>query len=335
MGKATGGLVQQGFCNSGAKLQSSTVVLRLNCCAKLKICASIAPPSQSPKTLCVTFERQKTKRNMKIKFILFTIIILNLSCNSKSKDKVENKVTIESFDSINNLNKDFERNYIGTINKKINVVFHLKSINGIIKGFYFYQEKGIDIKLKGKLLNNKMVLDEFDFFDNKVAQITLEENGKKVFGEWHNSKSNKILKVDLEETEKKIVAFPKNIEGVYKTENSENKIETCNLILTITKKNGKYSYNYKSESRTLNGKVSFYRDIDEAYITLEGIKWAEYEGDVTNQGDENYEEKDLELPIGIDGSLSENEILIQNDGNAMNYYVKLNDCGVKYIHLKK
>ena len=52
-GKATEGLVQQGFCNSGAKLQSSPVVLRFNLCAKLKICASIAPPSQSPETLAV------------------------------------------------------------------------------------------------------------------------------------------------------------------------------------------------------------------------------------------------------------------------------------------
>ena len=45
------GFVQQGFCDSGAKPQSSTVVLRFNFCAKLKICASIAPPSQSPGTL--------------------------------------------------------------------------------------------------------------------------------------------------------------------------------------------------------------------------------------------------------------------------------------------
>ena len=52
-GKATGGLVQQGFCNSGAKLQSSTAVLRFNCCTILKIFASIAPPSQSPETLGV------------------------------------------------------------------------------------------------------------------------------------------------------------------------------------------------------------------------------------------------------------------------------------------
>ena len=60
-GKATGGLVQQGFCNSGAKLQSSTVVLRLNFSTKLKICASIAPPSQSPETLCVTLRNTQRK----------------------------------------------------------------------------------------------------------------------------------------------------------------------------------------------------------------------------------------------------------------------------------
>jgi len=50
---------QQGFCNSGAKLQSSTVVLRFNFCAKLKICALIAPPSQSPKTLGDIFQKRR------------------------------------------------------------------------------------------------------------------------------------------------------------------------------------------------------------------------------------------------------------------------------------
>jgi hypothetical protein len=41
------------------------------------------------------------------------------------------------------------------------------------------------------------------------------------------------------------------------------------------------------------------------------------------------------LPIGIDGLFSEKEITIQNYGNAMNYYVKLDDCGEKYIHFNK
>ena len=56
MNKST--IAQQGFCNSGAKLQSSTVVLRLNFCAKLKICASIAPPSQSPETLVAIIDKK-------------------------------------------------------------------------------------------------------------------------------------------------------------------------------------------------------------------------------------------------------------------------------------
>jgi len=53
---------QQGFCNSGAKLQNSTVVLRLNICTKLKICASIAPPSKSPETLYGILKTHDDKR---------------------------------------------------------------------------------------------------------------------------------------------------------------------------------------------------------------------------------------------------------------------------------
>lgn len=63
-----GAIAQQGFCNSGAKLQNSTAVLRFNFCAKLKICASIAPTSQSPKTLpaSVTDYNANIKRTTKI-----------------------------------------------------------------------------------------------------------------------------------------------------------------------------------------------------------------------------------------------------------------------------
>lgn len=276
---------------------------------------------------------------MKIKFIILTIIILNLSCNSKAKDTLENNKSekIESTDSINDLTKNFDKNYIGVINNKINVVMNLKNINGVISGFYFYQNKGIDIKLKGKILNNKIILDEFDFINNKVAEIKLEINGENLSGIWRNSKTNKILKIDLKQTEKEINNLPKNIEGIYKTKNNSDEIEICNLTIKITKKNGEYFYNYKSESRILNGKVSFSRNIEdnETYIILEGIEWSEYSGDVSNQDDENYEEKELELPNEIGGLFNENEITIQNYGNAMNYYVKLNDCGKKYIEFKK
>ena len=59
---------QQGFCDSGAKLQGSTVVLRFNYCTKLKICASIAPPSQSPETLAVMRENRQLNNNKTYEF---------------------------------------------------------------------------------------------------------------------------------------------------------------------------------------------------------------------------------------------------------------------------
>jgi hypothetical protein len=55
----------QGFCNSGAKLQSSTVVLRFNFCTKSKFYASIAPPSQSPGTLAVSLKRHQNSKRTK------------------------------------------------------------------------------------------------------------------------------------------------------------------------------------------------------------------------------------------------------------------------------
>ena len=39
--------------------------------------------------------------------------------------------------------------------------------------------------------------------------------------------------------------------------------------------------------------------------------------------------------VSIDAYYSPEKITIQNYGNAMNYYVKLYDCGEKYIHFKK
>ena len=56
-GKATGGLVQQQFGKMAGSVLNSTAVLRFDFCAKLNICASIAPPSQSPKPLSVILKK--------------------------------------------------------------------------------------------------------------------------------------------------------------------------------------------------------------------------------------------------------------------------------------
>lgn len=264
---------------------------------------------------------------MKLKWMLFALIILNSSCNSKSKDNSKNNKTkkVKAVASTSSMVLDFEKNYVGVINKKLKVIFHLKNSNSVVSGFYFYQNKGIDITLKGKIKNGTIFLDEFDFLNNKVAAITLAAKGDTVVGEWVNAKTRKIFKIDLRETEKEIPDFPKNIEGTYKTEYEKGEVQKCNLILELLRKNGDYYYYFTSQTRKLEGRVLFSRSFDnsETYLTLVGIQWAENSGAVSD------------LPMGVDGLLSENEITIQNYGNAMNYYVKINDCDLKYIHLRK
>lgn len=83
---------QQGFCNSGAKLQNSTVVLRLNFCAKLKICASIVPPSQSPKTLAEILY----KYSPQMKFIIFFLGISTFCFSQKISFIYETKYKLNS-----------------------------------------------------------------------------------------------------------------------------------------------------------------------------------------------------------------------------------------------
>jgi phosphoenolpyruvate synthase/pyruvate phosphate dikinase len=122
---------------------------------------------------------------------------------------------------------------------------------------------------------------------------------------------------------------------LYKVENDSTESEKCKLDILITKKDKEYEYELKSEERKLNGKISLKlnENRDGYYFTLEGIEWSEYEGNIDEVNET--ENNQLDLPIGIQGSLYENKISIQNYGNSTNYYVQLSDCGKKYIHFIK
>ena len=111
----------------------------------------------------------------------------------------------------------------------------------------------------------------------------------------------------------------------------------CQITLDIVKRQAQYFYTLISDT-TYKGKVSISKSEDgkESYVTFEGIEWAEYEGDISNDSEEEREQKPvMKLPVGIDGQLQDKEIIIQNYGNSMNYYVKLAGCGDKYIRLVK
>ncbi|MBB4801006.1 hypothetical protein HNP37_001045 [Flavobacterium nitrogenifigens] len=118
------------------------------------------------------------------------------------------------------------------------------------------------------------------------------------------------------------------IEGTYKADG-------CDLSVIISKIKNDYQYTFKTSIRTLKGKATYSKNNSgEKYVTLEGIKWDEYEGDLSNESD-SVSQKELEIPVGIDALYTKDTLTIQNYGNSMNSYTKISECGLKYIQLIK
>ena len=126
------------------------------------------------------------------------------------------------------------------------------------------------------------------------------------------------------------------IVGTYIVINEGGASDKCPMTLTISQAAEGYKYKLETESRSLTGKllVQATQEKNTLNISLEGIRWSEYEGELGDDGEPKVKGA-LELPVGIDGILQDNQISIQNSGNSMNYYVKLEECGRKYIVLKK
>lgn len=125
------------------------------------------------------------------------------------------------------------------------------------------------------------------------------------------------------------------ISGTYTTED-------CDISIVISKIKNDYQYILKTNTRNLKGKANYSKnDSGEKYITLEGIPWDEYEGDISNEeendsvSDSKPGKKELEIPVGIGALYVKDTLTIQNYGNAMNYYTKISECGLKYIQLIK
>jgi hypothetical protein len=120
------------------------------------------------------------------------------------------------------------------------------------------------------------------------------------------------------------------IEGRYQS-------DECNISLIISKIKNEYQYVFKTNFRTLKGKATYsHSSSGENYLTLEGIQWDEYEGDISNENEnDSIPAKELEIPIGIDALYVKDTLTIQNYGNAMNSYTKISECGLKYIQLIK
>ncbi|RZL39514.1 MAG: hypothetical protein EOO96_00450 [Pedobacter sp.] len=221
-------------------------------------------------------------------------------------------------------------NYIGFINKKLNVVLSLTQSGNKLSGYYYYDKIGVNIKLTGEVIGESIKLTEINEQGKNVAKFSLTPKGENLIGTWQSFNSNQVLVVQLQQTEKQIPQLPTQILGDYNYKNESG----CKITISITKSNKGYHFYYQTAKRQLKGSVTFSRDLgtEQVYINLHGIEWAEDSGDVTKDDDIN---EDRALPTVVQGLLDSKEIVIQNTGNAMNYYVKLNDCDEKFIHLKK
>jgi hypothetical protein len=126
------------------------------------------------------------------------------------------------------------------------------------------------------------------------------------------------------------------IEGNYVSRAIEGSDDSCDISVQIIKVKKLYRYKlsvtgttYKGILRVLHGKIPGTR-----YIVFTGITWAVNEGDISELK-EDQDPQSLKLPIGVRGVLLNDEIMIQNSGNAMDHYVQLDACNQKYIRMVK
>jgi hypothetical protein len=154
--------------------------------------------------------------------------------------------------------------------------------------------------------------------------------------------NNKPKPAVQEDSPKAIVtdSIPKNedsIEGFYETQPEPDNTDECTISVEIRKGKSGYIYFLKTKLRKLKGIASFTKnESGEKYITLEGIKWDEFEGDISREEESDSTEtdhKELEIPVGIDASYVKDTMTIQNYGNSMNSYTKISECARKYIQL--
>lgn len=124
-----------------------------------------------------------------------------------------------------------------------------------------------------------------------------------------------------------------DIEGNYTLKQVLEQETDCKIFLSLFYKNGVLKYDMETNTRKLSGNAEI--DLNERkdgyYITFKNIEWSEYLGVIDTENETS--EEDMPLPKDIQGVLYKDEITIQNTGNAMNYYVKLGECDMKYIHL--
>jgi hypothetical protein len=100
--------------------------------------------------------------------------------------------------------------------------------------------------------------------------------------------------------------------GTYKTGNESG----CLIELIITANNEGMHYKIKTSKKEREGRVRVSEEEGETYLTFSGL---------AGTGDDD----------GVESQYTDSTIIIQNEGNAMNEFELFEECGLKFIELKK
>ncbi len=185
-----------------------------------------------------------------------------------------------------------------------------------------YENKGPGWYILG-YYKQGMAHGKWDVQDHTEREIQYFVNAKK-HGVWEFYSDSELYKKqtfenDVLMSEQKF--YP--ILGTYKNVDADN----CTISLVIGNNDNDFVYLLNVNGKSYEGKVSIMNEV----IVLEGIPWVANHGDV--QG------KDIPLgarepTFGIEFVRDEGKLQLQNNGNAMNYYQKLN-CDEKFITLER
>ena len=151
---------------------------------------------------------------------------------------------------------------------------------------------------------------------------------------------NSKIQKDTLKIKNKIITNEKTFKEIDILGKWEN--EKCSLSFQIFKKRNQYNYIFKSEKREISDTLEITQEDRVIYLNFKGIEWFENKGELGPEyfeetSDSLIQEKEEVLPIGITALFDSKEknFVIQNYGNAMNYYTKLEEGCEKYIYFYK
>jgi hypothetical protein len=164
---------------------------------------------------------------------------------------------------------------------------------------------------------------KWEINDHTEKEIQYFVGGKK-HGVWEFYSDGDLVTKQLFENDVLVseqMFYP--IAGMYKSVGDE----TCKITLLIAKDGNDYVFFFNVNGKEYQGKVAVYDD----EIVLEGIPWVSNHGDVQGKG---VPDGSGEPTFGIEFVRNDGNLVVQNYGNAMNYYEKLS-CGGQYITLER